>query len=81
MIVRLPHSGFNDAPGRYDVRRAARCTTRSCNTGLKESSAKRRNGVYRPGYRGWTKVKNPSYWRRGSELQLMRRRGERVGAW
>lgn len=30
--------------------------------------AKRRDGIYRPGYRGWTKIKNPSYWRRESEI-------------
>ena len=27
--------------------------------GLEGVVAKRRNGVYRPGYRGWTKIKNP----------------------
>ena len=29
--------------------------------GLEGVVAKRRNGIYRPGYRGWTKIKNPSY--------------------
>ena len=28
--------------------------------GLEGVVAKRRNGVYRPGYRGWTKIKNPA---------------------
>jgi ATP-dependent DNA ligase len=42
--------------------------------------AKRRNGTYRPGFRGWTKIKNQGYWRRESEIELMRRRRERVGA-
>jgi hypothetical protein len=32
--------------------------------------------IYRPGYGGWTKVKNPSYWRRESEIELMQRRRE-----
>ena len=41
--------------------------------GLEGVVAKRREGVYRPGYRGWTKVKNPSYWRRESEIQAMQR--------
>ena len=35
--------------------------------GLEGVVVKRRNGIYRPGYRGWTKVKNPSYWRRDHE--------------
>ena len=48
--------------------------------GLEGIVAKRRAGVYRSGYRGWTKVKNPSYWRRESEIELMQRRRERVGA-
>ena len=30
-----------------------------CEHGLEGIVAKRRNGVYRPGYRGWTKIKNP----------------------
>lgn len=35
--------------------------------------ANRRNGIYRPGYRGWTKIKNPSYWRRVMEVELIQR--------
>jgi ATP-dependent DNA ligase len=42
--------------------------------------AKRRDGIYRSGYRGWMKVKNPSYWRRESEIELMHRPRERVAA-
>ena len=42
--------------------------------------AKRRNGVYRPGYRGWTKVKNRAYWRRESEFEAMKRQRHRVAA-
>ena len=37
--------------------------------GVEGVVAKKRNGIYRPGYRGWTKVKNPSYWRRDSEVR------------
>ena len=48
--------------------------------GLEGIIAKRRAGLYRSGYRGWTKVKNPSYWRRESEVEQVRRRRERVGA-
>jgi bifunctional non-homologous end joining protein LigD len=40
--------------------------------------AKRRDGIYRSGYRGWTKVKNPTYWRRKSEIEQMQCRRERV---
>jgi bifunctional non-homologous end joining protein LigD len=42
--------------------------------GLEGVVAKRRDGVYRPGYRGWTKIKNPTYWRRDSEIAHMHRR-------
>jgi bifunctional non-homologous end joining protein LigD len=45
--------------------------------GLEGIVAKRRSGIYRPGYRGWTKIKNPSYWRRESEIAHMQRSGER----
>jgi hypothetical protein len=31
--------------------------------------AKRRNGGYQSGHRGWVKVKNPGYWRRESEVE------------
>jgi bifunctional non-homologous end joining protein LigD len=46
--------------------------------GIEGIVAKRRDGIYRPGYRGWTKIKNQSYWRRESEVELMHRRRERV---
>ena len=36
--------------------------------------AKRRNGIYRPGYRGWTKIKNPGNWRRAMEAESIQRR-------
>jgi ATP-dependent DNA ligase len=36
--------------------------------------AKKRNGSYRPGYRGWMKIKNPGYWRRAMEAELIQRR-------
>ena len=45
--------------------------------GLEGVVAKKRNGIYRPGYRGWTKVKNSHYWRRESEIVLMQRSRER----
>ena len=48
--------------------------------GLEGVGAKRRNGIYRPAYRGWTKIKNPTYWRRDTELALMQRRRERVAS-
>ena len=47
--------------------------------GVEGIVAKRRTGTYRPGYRGWTKIKNTSYWRRESEIaQMERRREERA---
>ena len=44
-----------------------------CEHGLEGVVAKKRSGIYRPGYRGWTKVKNPTYWRRGQEIESLRR--------
>ena len=46
--------------------------------GLEGIVAKRKAGIYRSGYRGWTKIKNPSYWRRESEIAHMQRSGERT---
>jgi bifunctional non-homologous end joining protein LigD len=51
-----------------------------CDYGLEGIVAKRRTGIYRPGYRGWTKIKNPSYWRRPSEIEAMQRRRQRLAA-
>jgi bifunctional non-homologous end joining protein LigD len=45
--------------------------------GLEGVVAKRRTGLYRPGYRGWVKVKNPAYWRRDSEAEGFRKRSTR----
>jgi bifunctional non-homologous end joining protein LigD len=45
--------------------------------GVEGMVAKRRNGIYRPGCRGWTKIKNPTYWRRESEIAHMQRSRER----
>jgi bifunctional non-homologous end joining protein LigD len=39
-----------------------------CQHGLEGVVAKRLDGRYQPGERGWVKVKNPAYWRRESEL-------------
>jgi bifunctional non-homologous end joining protein LigD len=44
-----------------------------CSHGLEGVVAKRRSGKYRPGYRGWVKVKNPDYWRRESEVRAFAR--------
>jgi hypothetical protein len=35
--------------------------------------AKKRSSRYRPGERGWIKVKNPNDWRRDSEIEAMQR--------
>jgi hypothetical protein len=32
--------------------------------------AKPSGSAYRPGYRGWIKVKNPDYWRRNAERRI-----------
>jgi ATP-dependent DNA ligase len=48
-----------------------------CVHGLEGIVAKRTTSPYRPGYRGWVKVKNPAYWRRDQELESLRRSLER----
>jgi bifunctional non-homologous end joining protein LigD len=40
--------------------------------GLEGIVAKRRRDPYRPGERGWVKVKHRHYWRLGRELELVR---------
>ena len=47
--------------------------TAVCGMGLEGVIAKKRSSRYRPGDRGWIKVKNRDYWRRDSELEAMRR--------
>jgi bifunctional non-homologous end joining protein LigD len=47
-----------------------------CEQGLEGVVAKKHSGLYRPGERGWIKVKNPSYWRRDSEVEGVRRSAE-----
>ena len=69
-VARLPDV-FEDGQVLYDA---------VVEHGLEGVVAKKRNGTYRPGYRAWTKIKNPTYWRRDTELALMQRRRERVAA-
>ena len=45
--------------------------------GLEGVVAKRRNGIYPPGYRGWTKFENAGWWRRAMEVEVIQRRGRR----
>jgi bifunctional non-homologous end joining protein LigD len=45
-----------------------------CEHGLEGVVAKRRDSLYRPGERGWVKVKNRGYWRFGQERELAGRR-------
>jgi bifunctional non-homologous end joining protein LigD len=59
---------FDDGHALYDA---------VCQLGLEGIVAKRTTATYRPGYRGWVKSKNPSYWRRESEIESMRRSVER----
>ena len=48
-----------------------------CELGLEGVIAKKHSSRYRPGQRGWVKMKNPSYWRRESELEGLRSSHER----
>ena len=52
---------FDDGPALFAA---------TCEQGLEGVVAKRRDSFYRPGERGWVKVKNRSYWRFGEEREL-----------
>jgi bifunctional non-homologous end joining protein LigD len=49
----------------------------ACAHGLEGVVAKRRSAPYRPGERGWIKIKNRDYWRYGDEIASLRRSIER----
>lgn len=51
-----------------------------CELGLEGVVAKKHASRYRAGQRGWVKVKNPTYWRRESEVEGVRRSQERKRA-
>jgi hypothetical protein len=42
-----------------------------CENQLEGIVAKPLRSTYRPGKRGWIKIKNPAYWRRSSEIAAM----------
>jgi ATP-dependent DNA ligase len=48
-----------------------------CNLGFEGVIAKQDSSFYRPGERSWVKIKNPSYWRRGAEREVIARKHER----
>jgi bifunctional non-homologous end joining protein LigD len=56
------------------LRRALRGDVRA---GARGVVAKRRDSLYRPGERGWVKVKNRAYWRFKDERQLAQSRRRR----
>jgi bifunctional non-homologous end joining protein LigD len=47
--------------------------TAVCEHGLEGVVAKKLSGRYRPGERGWVKIKNPNYWRRDAEREAVAR--------
>jgi ATP-dependent DNA ligase len=51
-----------------------------CKHALEGIVAKRTASTYRPGQRGWVKVKNSRYWRRDQEIEAIRRSHERKAA-
>jgi bifunctional non-homologous end joining protein LigD len=59
---------FDDGPALYAA---------VCAHGLEGVVAKKLSDRYRPGERGWVKLKNPNYWRRDSEIEAMQRSRER----
>ena len=60
---------------RFDDGRAL--FTAVCELGFEGIVAKNHSSLYRPGDRGWVKVKNPNYWRRDAEQEAMTRKHER----
>jgi hypothetical protein len=64
--------GFWFVPPAFDDGAALFAAT--CEQGLEGVVAKRRDSDYRPGERGWVKVKNRSYWRFHDERQLAQSR-------
>jgi ATP-dependent DNA ligase len=54
-----------------DVRRRAGPYTAVCELGFEGVVAKKHSSLYRPGEKGWVKVKNPGYWRREAELEAV----------
>jgi bifunctional non-homologous end joining protein LigD len=59
---------FDDGRALYDA---------VCELGLEGVVAKRTTSRYGASRRGWVKVKNPNYWRRDSEIEVVRRSAER----
>lgn len=59
---------FDDGPALF---------TAVCRLGFEGVVAKNHASTYRPGERGWVKVKNPDYWRRDSEMEAMQKAAER----
>jgi ATP-dependent DNA ligase len=58
---------------------ATRSSEAVCAHELEGVVAKRRNGRYRAGERGWIEVKNRSYWRYELEREsAIKKRGERM---
>jgi bifunctional non-homologous end joining protein LigD len=51
--------------------------TAVCELGLEGVVAKQQTSRYGASLRGWVKVKNPSYWRRESEIEGVRRSAKR----
>ena len=69
-----------DAPGRgisETIEDGEALYASVCAHGLEGVVAKKHSSRYRPGQRGWVKVKNPSYWRRESEIEAMQRSSQR----
>ena len=63
---RLPHAGRRTLSGARNSRRSddgPALFEAICQRELEGIVAKRVDGVYRPGERGWIKIKNRNYWR------------------
>jgi ATP-dependent DNA ligase len=59
---------LDDVPALFDA---------VCALGLEGEVAKKRSSHYRPGERGWVKIKNADYWRRDAEREAVVRSRER----
>ncbi len=72
LLESLGVDGFWSVPPAFDDGQALYASV--CAQGLEGIVAKRRDSLYRPGERGWVKVKNRAYWRFDQERELAQRR-------
>jgi bifunctional non-homologous end joining protein LigD len=74
--LQLAGAGWTTSPT-FDDEEAQALWATVCARGMEGVVAKKLTSRYRPGERGWVKVKNPNYWRRDAEREALVRSRER----